>query len=81
MKDGQNSFSEHFRELCQPIFTEVLESTLYDKKTTEFHVNFIADALMCSILRWLTSPNCMEPEKFSALLKSSLKVLGTYKTE
>ena len=79
--DGQNSFTEHFRELCQPVFTEVLESSLYDKKTTEFHVNFISDALMCAILRWLTSPNCMEPEKFSSLLKSSLKVLGTYRIE
>lgn len=79
--DGQNSFSEHFRELCKPIFTEVLQNSNYDKQTTEFHVNFIADALMCAIIRWLTSPHCMEPEKFASLLKSSLRIIDNFKVE
>ena len=79
--DGQNSFSDHFRELCQPLFTEVLRKTKYSKNETEFHVNFIADALMCSILRWLGSSNIIPPEEFSAYLKSSLVVISSFVSE
>ena len=79
--DGQNSFSDHFRELCLPVFSAVLENTYVDKKVTEFHVNFIADALMCAILRWLSTPHCLPADEFSALLKQSLRLMGTLSNE
>lgn len=79
--DGQNSFSEHFRELCQPVFTAALENTYEDKKVTEFHVNFLADALMCAILRWLSTPQCLPADEFASLLKQSLRLMGTLSNE
>ena len=77
--NGQNSFSDHFHQLCKPVFTEMLANAYEDEKVTEFHVNFLADALMCSILRWLTEPKCMPADEFSFLLKSSLRLLGAFK--
>ena len=79
--NGQNSFSEHFRELCQPVFTAALENTYEDKKVTKFHVNFLADALMCAILRWLSTPQCLPADEFASLLKQSLRLMGTLSNE
>ena len=41
---------------------------------TAFFINFFSDALIAAMLRWLSSRNCMPPDRFTRLLRRS--VLG-----
>ena len=52
---GQNSFSDHFRELIAPVLEEVLRDILPEKDVLDFHINFFSDAFICALERWLRS--------------------------
>jgi hypothetical protein len=39
---------------------------------SEFFAVFFSDAFLCAIERWLLAKECMPPEKFVSLLKSSM---------
>lgn len=65
--DGQNSFSEHFREYILPLIKFRLTYLIGDV-ADDFAVNFFADAGMCAIERWLSDKNCMPPEQFVSKL-------------
>lgn len=69
---GQNSFSEHFRELLLPIIENNLKEIMGDQEVTDFHINFFADACMCAFERWLLSKDCMPAKEFYDLLRSCL---------
>lgn len=71
---GQNSMSEHFRELCRPILRKLLQQAMGDQPVHTFQVEFFADAILCSMERWITDKDCMPPEQFVDLLKSCVKV-------
>lgn len=60
---GQNSFSEHFREYIRPILKLRLTRLIGDTAYDEFTLNFLADAVVCSLERWLLDKNCMPPEQ------------------
>lgn len=62
---GQNSFSEHFREYIMPILRLRLADLIGDSKD-DFALNFITDAAVCAIERWLLDKNCMPPEEVVA---------------
>lgn len=62
--EGQNSFSEHFREYILPIMKERFSSYLTKEGGSEFELNFFADAAFCTIERWLLDKNCMPPDEF-----------------
>ena len=78
--EGQNSFSEHFREMILPVFAEELreelQGVLGEQKALEFHVIFFTDAFICSLKRWLRDKDCMPPEEFVALLHSCVNLGG-----
>lgn len=61
--EGQNSFSEHFREYVVPAFHNRLVSIL-GSDVDEFDLNFYIDAAICAIERWILDENCMPPEVF-----------------
>lgn len=63
---GQNSFSDHFRELMLPLIAEYLRDTVSDQESVEFHVNFFADAFVCCVERWIQEPDCVEPDQLLA---------------
>lgn len=67
---GQNSFSEHFRELLLPVLTSSWNDILVGQNEKDFYVNFFADAYSCSIERWLLEENCIDSKEFFSLLKS-----------
>ncbi|MCI6321407.1 MAG: TetR/AcrR family transcriptional regulator C-terminal domain-containing protein [Clostridiales bacterium] len=71
---GQNSFSDHFRELIVPVLEEVLRDILPEKDVLEFHINFFSDAFICALERWLRSKNSVPPEEFIALLRSCIQI-------
>ncbi len=62
--EGQNSFKEHFTELCVPVMKLRLTELLGDEEVDDFTVDFFADAFTLAIERWLTAPDCMPPEEF-----------------
>lgn len=61
---GQNSFSEHFREYVMPIIKIRISRFTDAEDVGEFELNFFADAVTCGIERWLTDKNCMPPDEF-----------------
>ncbi len=66
---GQNSFSEHFREYIFPILKDRLISLVGADGADDFAVGFFADAVLCAIERWLKEKECMPPEQFAAKIK------------
>lgn len=62
--EGQNSFSEHFREYIMPILKIRISRFFITDDIGEFELNFFADAAICAIERWLTDKNCMPPDEF-----------------
>lgn len=71
---GQNAFSEHFRELCLPIFTHVLETLVDEPDVNDIQLNFFADAFLLSIERWILSKDCMKPDEFVEAMKSCIRI-------
>ncbi len=67
---GQNSFSEHFREFLHPVLDRRIGELLDDKYVQEFHINFFSDALICTMERWLTDRNSMQPKELIYMLQS-----------
>lgn len=73
---GQNSFSDHFREMLSPLLRELLRKALAEPRQMEFYINFYSDALLCSLERWLSSRDCMPPEQFVELLQSCVLTIA-----
>lgn len=67
--EGQNAFSEHFRECCLPLLKFRLVQVIGEDAADDFTVNFFADACLCAIERWILDKNCMPPEQFENRLK------------
>jgi len=66
---GQNSFSDHLREYCQPMLKTRIAYLIDDRSMDDFVINFFSDALMCAIERWLLDKECIPPEQFVAKIK------------
>lgn len=64
---GQNSFSEHFREYIMPIL-KIRLSYMVEDSEDDFALNFFTDAVICTFERWLLDKNCMPPDEFIAKL-------------
>ncbi|MBQ8403821.1 MAG: TetR/AcrR family transcriptional regulator C-terminal domain-containing protein, partial [Clostridia bacterium] len=71
--EGQNSFSDHFRELSYPVLVERLNKIFKTSDVSDFQVSFIVDGLICALKRWLTSADCMPPEEFIEQIKSCVR--------
>lgn len=70
---GQNSFSEHFREVLLPLIELRLRQVMTGQEVLEFHINFFADAFVCAIMRWILDKNCVPPEEILSLLRSCIE--------
>ena len=66
--EGQNSFYDHFRDVCTISFLSQVTDTS-DEKSISFQINLMSDILVCSIKRWLLEKDCMSPTEFVSLLK------------
>lgn len=74
--EGQNSFTDHFRQLCQPVIARQLTELTADEVATTFYVNFFADAILCAIERWLLDKNCMPAAAFQQQLSACVRLLS-----
>lgn len=67
---GQNSFSEHFREFLYPIMRKRLDDIVEPSVKHDFMTDFLTDACICAIERWLSEKECMPPEQLMHVIKS-----------
>ena len=66
---GQNSFSDHFREYIRPLIAERISTLFGEEQPDEFTLDFLSDAMISAMERWLLSKECMPPEQFVEKLK------------
>ena len=66
---GLNSFSDHFREYIRPLIAERISTLFGEEQPDEFTLDFLSDAMICAMERWLLSKECMPPEQFVEKLK------------
>lgn len=71
---GQNCFAEHFREHITPILT-IRVNEVFKTNSDSFYVDFFADAIICSLERWLLSKNTISPQEFAEKLRSLIKTV------
>ncbi|MDD2971033.1 MAG: dihydroxyacetone kinase transcriptional activator DhaS [Lachnospiraceae bacterium] len=69
--EGQNSFSEYFRDIVASVLSDDLKEMFKDEPSIDFFVDFYTDAFVGAIKRWLTKGN-MSAEEFVRLLKKGL---------
>ncbi|NLC04704.1 MAG: TetR family transcriptional regulator [Tissierellia bacterium] len=70
---GQNSFSEYFTELLEPIILTHFDDIFSNIKYKEFFSTFFADAIRTAISRWLIEGNDISPSKFIELTRSAIE--------
>lgn len=70
--EGQNSFTDYFRNIVSMILTNDLVDVFDNDTSLEFYVNFYADAFVCAIKRWLSKKDCVKAQEFSERLKNCL---------
>lgn len=70
---GQNSFSEYFTELLEPIILKHFDDIYSNNKYKEFFSTFFADAIRTAITRWLIEGKDISPNKFIKLTKSAIE--------
>ena len=67
---GQNSFSDHFRELLAPVLRQRLSTLLCSPNVPPMYIDFFNDAIICALERWLTGRTCIPPEQFVPQLRT-----------
>lgn len=67
---GQNSFSDHFREYIRPLLQIRLMKLSGKEQADEFTLNFLTDAVLCALERWLLTKDCMPPDVLVGKLKN-----------
>ena len=66
--EGQNSFYDHFREICANSFLSQVTDKTHEKSIV-FQINLMSDILISAIKRWLLEKDCMSAEEFVSLLE------------
>lgn len=84
--EGQNSFSEYFKEVLIAILNEYMSDKFLHKENREFYTVFYTDAFVTSIIRWLKDKNCMPAEEYVHLLKTcvedfAFRIVNTFPDE
>ena len=68
--EGQNSFRDHFTEVITPLMYSVARELFSDREDEEFFTVFFSDAILASIVRWLTKGTPMPAEEYVARLRN-----------
>ena len=74
--EGQNSFSDHFREILRAIIMNQLQDILHVGPINEFQINFFTDSYVMSFQRWLVDYPNMGPMEFLNEIKTCIKYMA-----
>ena len=71
---------EHFRDILVPVNRKFLAMVEEEEKGEheEFYIHFFSDAFLAALVRWLEDRECVSPQEFSALLRSSVEMIAKY---
>lgn len=69
---GQDSFSDYFREMLEPVASSYIEKQFQHSEESEFMARFFLDALLVSVQHWLTDIPDMSAERYSYLLGQAI---------
>lgn len=70
--EGQNSFSEYFRDIAASLIRDDLKNIFGEDKEIEFYVDFYADAYCIAVKRWLQKKDWVSADEFASLIKKCL---------
>ncbi len=73
---GQNAFSDHFREFVRPIMELRISRLVGENDVDDFFIDFFVDAVLCALMRWLRSKDCMPPKQFAQKLVRLVQALA-----
>lgn len=71
--EGQNSFRDYFHDILEAILLEYLKEYFGSEKDQLFAAEFFSDAMICSVIRWLTSKSPCSAEEFTEHIHSCMK--------
>lgn len=71
---GQNSFRDYFCEAIAPAIQEMASDWMRSQRDTRFYTTFFGDAILTSVLRWLSSPQPEPPEAYLEHIRHVLVV-------
>lgn len=66
---GQNSFRDHLWDFCFPLLKTRIMYLTEDAKVEDFYANFMTDACLCAIERWILDKECIPPQEMIAKMK------------
>ncbi len=69
---GQNSFREYFGQAITPIMSFFTQDIFDGVEHVDFYVTFFSDAILISIIRWLTEGAQIPPEEYLSQLRHIL---------
>ena len=69
---GQNSFREYFGQAIAPIMSFFAQDIFDGVEHVDFYVTFFSDAILISIIRWLTEGAQIPPEEYLSQLRHIL---------
>ena len=73
--EGQNCFTDYFRELLTPIILESLHQKTDDAAFINFSIDFYLDAAISALRRWIIQKNTLTPMEFLNLLKNCVMLI------
>ncbi len=77
--EGQNSFSEHFREFLEPVCGVYLREALHIHPLQQFQIDFYVDGFACAIERWLkSSDDPIPPQEFVDGISACIALRSDY---
>lgn len=68
--EGQNSFSSYFREVMTPLLLDVYHEVFTSDENSQFFVDFLTDAILSAIVRWLTKEPNVTADEFINRMRS-----------
>ena len=69
---GQNSFAEYFSKFLRPLVSAYFKKLFPEGENNEFFTDFFTDAFLVSVLRWIRSPQPMQPQTYVDKLKEAM---------
>lgn len=71
--EGQNSFQDYFREILEAILLEYMKQYFGSESESDFAAEFFTDAIICTLIKWLTSKIPCSPEEITEKIHSCVK--------
>ena len=73
---GQNSLTEHSRELILPLLRSKVEEKI-GRDTHQIGTNLICDGFLCAIIRWISDKHCAQPKEFVDTVRKVVESMQT----